>query len=620
MSSIRKLNLSLILLATAMAATPAAGQGFVERFFLGERAYRPAPSRVPGYYPPPPRMRQAAPEKPRARKVAKISGPSYYAYKTDVLKPVDFSPPTTGSIAAEESGAAPDGRFLEFVSGLDVLAEPEIGAALNQFYSEHGDFVWVDGERPNARAVEALRVLGEADRFGLEPGDYAVGLPGIEGLEGPALKRELARFEVALSARVLRYVSDARNGRVVADRLSGYHDLPRKELDLAGTLKAISHLKDVRTYLESRHPQNEYYLALRRELEMLRASPEEESVALDRNALIRPGESHPDLPAILGLIEREADEAFRERFGEILARHRDSEFYAQELAGLVKAAQQARGLSADGVIGPRTIAALAGDSRETKLERVLLALERLRWLPSDLGDPYVFINVPAFQVTFRENGRDRLSMRAVVGSKANQTYFFQDKVQQVDFHPYWGVPQSILVNEMLPRLQRDPSWLDRAGYEVYSSDGRRISSAAVNWWQFEGKVPLSVRQKPGPSNALGELKILFPNRHAIYMHDTPEKALFNRDMRAFSHGCVRLENPRAMAAAVLGWTEDQIAERLRRGHSSEKVTAEIPVYVAYFTAWPDESGAVRYHADVYERDRHLREAMDATTRSRQAGS
>jgi murein L,D-transpeptidase YcbB/YkuD len=165
---------------------------------------------------------------------------------------------------------------------------------------------------------------------------------------------------------------------------------------------------------------------------------------------------------------------------------------------------------------------------------------------------------------------------------------------------------------MLPRLRSDPDYLDRSGYEVTDAKGRRIPSSSIDWSQYGGKVPFSVRQAPSEANALGELKILFPNKHAIYMHDTPQKAFFQRDMRALSHGCVRLQDPRGMAAAVLGTSIDYVAQKLKQGHSSEKVTRKIPVYVAYFTAWPDLSGKVEYFGDVYDRDTRLRQALDAT--------
>ena len=203
-------------------------------------------------------------------------------------------------------------------------------------------------------------------------------------------------------------------------------------------------------------------------------------------------------------------------------------------------------------------------------------------------------------------------MRVVIGKTSNQTSFFQDEIEQIDYNPYWGVPQSIIVNEMLPRLRNDPGYLDRAGYEVTDSKGRRIPSAAINWGQYGAKVPYSVRQTPSEANALGELKILFPNKHAIYMHDTPQKALFNRDARAFSHGCVRLQQPREMAAAVLGTDVGYIEGKLAKGHSTEKIPGKIPVYVAYFTAWPNKDGVVEYFADVYSRDERVLKALEKT--------
>ena len=241
-----------------------------------------------------------------------------------------------------------------------------------------------------------------------------------------------------------------------------------------------------------------------------------------------------------------------------------------------------------------------------------VALEQLRWLPSDLGARRVFINQPAFTATYYENGQEKLSMRTVIGKVSNQTSFFQDVIERVEYNPYWGVPQSIIVNEMLPRLRRDPGYLDRAGYQVTDSKGKRIPSSAINWSAYGGKVPFSVRQEPSEANALGELKILFPNKHAIYMHDTPQKALFDRDSRAFSHGCVRLAQPREMAAAVLGKDVGYIKTKLAAGHSGEAVPGQIPVYVAYFTAWPDQAGTVQFFNDVYGRDDRVTAAFEET--------
>lgn len=548
--------------------------------------------------------------------VAKISAPSYRAYKADPLVAVSFrgllEAPRTVSFEPSLAG----GSFVEALPGLDgfdLAAEKPIARAIEAYYATHEDFVWVSGTSVNTRAVDAMRVLGEAGSYGLDPADYVVTppAPGFDMTDMPARYRDLIRFEMALSARVLRYVRDAFGGRIDPNRISGYYDFPEKPLDLEAVLGTLARSQDVRAYLESRHPQNERYLALRAELEVLRASREND-VVVDARLFLKPGGTSPELPKLLQLFARETDDAFRAQHAAALAAYATQEVYGPDLVAVVKAAQAFKGLSADGIIGPRTVAAFAGTSKADRMAKVEIALEQLRWHPSDLGSPRVFINQPAYTATYNEGGQDQLSMRVVIGKVSNQTSFFFDEIEQVDYNPYWGVPQSILVNEMLPRLRQDPGYLDRSGYEITDAKGRRISSSSINWYQYGGKVPYSVRQTPSEANALGELKILFPNKHAIYMHDTPSKSLFQRDARAFSHGCVRLSDPRAMAAAVLGKPVDHVADKIRQGHSSEKVTRKIPVYVAYFTAWPDQTGKVEYFDDVYDRDSRLMKALEAT--------
>jgi L,D-transpeptidase YcbB len=615
----RKVSFALaIALTLGVGASQAEAQGLFDRLFGGGVRYMPRDDypegrrgfrRPRGEFPPVPR-------KP-GRRVAspRISGPSYYTYKTDALvgvdfttlsmaKPAPFEPVLTGALFREA---------LAGLQGFDLAAEKDIAKALSDYYTANPDFIWVSGLSANGSAQEAVRVLGEAGSHGLDPAEYSVAIPPAAfSMDDTAGRlRDLIRFEMKLSARVLRYARDAQNGRVDPNRLSGYHDFPIKPLDLAATLKTLGHTQEVRTYLESRHPQSPEYQALRVELEALEASAEND-IVVDPRLFLRPGEISPELPKLLQLIARNVGDEFGGEHGEVLARLRNSELYMPELVPVIKAAQERAGLKGDGVIGPRTVSALAGNSKADRLDKVKFALEQLRWLPAELGGTRVFINQPAYTASYFEDGAEKLKMRVVVGKPSNQTSFFYDEIEQVDYNPYWGVPQSIIVNEMLPRLRRDPGYLDRAGYEVSDSRGRRIPSSAINWGQYGSKVPFAVRQAPSEANALGELKILFPNKHAIYMHDTPQKALFDRDSRAFSHGCVRLQQPREMAAAVLGTTVDHIAEKLKQGHSSEKVTRKIPVYVAYFTAWPDASGKVEYFADVYDRDARLKQAIERT--------
>ncbi|RUU74474.1 murein L,D-transpeptidase [Mesorhizobium sp. M7A.F.Ca.MR.362.00.0.0] len=617
----------LAVTATLAFGVPQAGaQGLFDMLFGGGVKHAPK-----GEFPPPPPKHKPKPKAPASGGGggARISSPSYYTYKADRLVRVDFSAlaPTPEPATPQDAAFVPSATgaaFREAVASLgdyELLAEPDIAKALIAYYSANPDFIWISGTSLNSRAQDAVRVLGEASSYGLTPADYTVEVPaaGASTTDANAQLKELVRFEMALSARVLRYAHDAQNGRVDPNRMTGYYDFPAKPLDLQGVLRTLAHTQQVRTYLESRHPQNAEYQALRVELESLQASAENE-IVVDPKLLLKPGETSPELPKLLTLIARNLDDEMGGAYGEILSRLATSEVYDPELVPVIKAVQQKAGMKGDGVIGPRTVATLAGTSKADKLLKVEVALEELRWLPSDLGSPRVFINQPAFTASYIDNGEEKLKTRVVVGRTTNQTSFFYDQIKQVDFHPYWGVPQSIIVNEMLPRLRNDPGYLDRSGYEVTDSRGKRIPSSAVNWGAYGANIPYSVRQQPSEANALGELKILFPNKHAIYMHDTPQKSFFQRDMRALSHGCVRLQDPRGMAAAVLGTSVDYIAEKLKHGHSTENVTRTIPVYVAYFTAWPDLSGKVEYFGDVYDRDSRLKQALDATEAVRSPSS
>ncbi|CAI2934464.1 L,D-transpeptidase family protein [Aminobacter niigataensis] len=607
------LPLAALAATLAMGAPQAGAQNFFDILFGGgnNRNYR----QPQGEFPPPPRK---AP--PKRAAPAKISAPSYYTYKIDQMVPVDFSKlvPTTQSVSLEPSLAGT--AFREALAGLsdfNLVAEKEIAKALLDYYSANPDFIWVTGQVANSRAEDAIRSLSDAAGHGLMPADYSVAVPqaAFAADDTAGRLKTLIRFEMAMSVRALRYVHDAQGGRIDPNRISGYYDFAAKPLDMVGVLKSLSQSQDARALLEGYHPKNPEYQALRVELEALRAS-EENDIVVDAKLLLKPGETSPELPKLLHLIARDLDDEMGGEYGETLARLGASEIYVPELVPVIEAVQKRAGLKPDGVVGPRTVATLAGTSKADRLDKVLVALEQLRWLPSDLGSPRVFINQPAYTASYIDGGVEKLKMKTVIGKTTNQTSFFQDEIEQVDYNPYWGVPQSIIVNEMLPRLRNDPSYLDRAGYEVTDSRGKRIPSSAIDWGQYGAKVPFSVRQAPSEANALGELKILFPNKHAIYMHDTPQKALFDRDSRAFSHGCIRLSDPRGMAAAVLGTDVDHIAAKLKQGHSFEKVTRKIPVYVAYFTAWPDLDGKVEYFGDVYDRDAKLKDAMSRTEAAR----
>jgi len=596
----------VVALTLSLAAPPVQAQGFFDMLFGGR------PKRVRSF-PPPPVKKAVRTAKRAGAGAVTISAPSYNEYKADPLERVKFS---ELAVPVRPVAYGPDVK-LEFadlvgsLSDFDLYAEKNIGAALITHYSAAPDFVWVTDNAPNAKAAEALRVLRDAGSYGLDADDYQVDdpvLPESAATRGVALMR----FEMTLSARVLRYVRDAKGGRIDPNRISGYYDFPAKPLDPSAVLRELDGTPEVAAYLGAQHPQNPQYAALRAELAMLRASEQEPQIVVDPKLLLRPGETSAELPKLLSLIATNLDDEMGGEFGEIIYKHGAGETYDPELVPLIKAKQKQAGLNADGVIGPRTVQSMAGVSKADRIDKVLVALEQTRWLPSDFGPTRVFINQPAFTASYFEDSQEKLSMRVVVGKVSNQTSFFYDEIEQVDYNPYWGVPQSIIVNEMLPRLRRDPGYLDRAGYEVYNAKGKRVRSSSVAWGAYGAKIPFAVRQTPSEANALGELKILFPNKHAIYMHDTPQKAFFERENRALSHGCVRLADPRGMAAAVLGTSREHIADKLKKGHSFEKVERKIPVYVAYFTAWPNANGEVEYFGDVYSRDARLLDAIAKT--------
>ena len=605
------LSATAVITFWAVSAEQASAQGLLEALFGNKRSAPVVQEQAPPAAPKPP----ATP--PR------VTGPRYYDYKVDALVRIDFSSinlPTQGGAGATDqpqqqvtAQKALDDADLAALQGFEIVAEKDATSALLAHYSENPAFIWVDEGGVSARAAAAIRILGDSAEHGLNPDDYAVDAPE------PVDSAALARFEMALTARVLRYARDAQAGRVDPNRISGYHDFKSKELDRAALLRELARSDDVSSLLEGFHPQNKQYAELRAELAALQAIAENDIVIAD-GTVIKPGQSNDEFPKLLTLIERQADEEFLTQYGELLASNRDSHTYTQDLVPLIKAAQKAADVTDDGVIGPRTVLAIAGETRSARINKVLVAMEQLRWLPSDLSDRYVFINTPAFTATYVENGVEKLAMTTVVGSLGTQTYFFQDEIQYVEFHPYWGVPRSILVNKYLPKLYSDPSYLDRNGFEVVARDGSKIASSSVNWTQYGANIPYDVRQVPGRGNALGEMKIMFPNKHAIYMHDTPDKHLFARDNRALSNGCIRLADPRAMAAAVLGWDRSDVASRLERPHSRENLKVKVPVYVAYFTAWPDAGGKVEYFNDVYARDDKVIAAHDKVEASRAPAS
>ena len=570
-------------------------------------------------------VRQAAPP------VARISGPSYYAYAAPAIAKVTLvsllpDVTITGSIGTDGAAGLPPLTVLDndrFREALDhapdgaLAIEPAIADAVRAHYAADPAFLWVEGMDVSAAGAVVAAMVNDAGAHGLVAEHYAVALPPAGWpADDPAHRyRELLAFELTLTARALRYALDMKDGAVDPNRLSGYHDFSKDRLTATAALAAMAGADDAAAWLESLSPRQPDYATLKAELAALRASPQD-AIVIPQGTFLRPGAISDALPMVIGAAREKMSDETRARHAGTLAAYAGGNLYDGALVPLIRDVQRDLDLVPDGIVGPKTVSRLGGQSLALRIGRVELALERLRWHPEDYGPRHVVINQPEYRVRYMVGGETALSMRAIVGKRSNQTYFFHDEIDHVVYDPYWGVPQSIIVNEMLPKLRLDPGYLDRNGYVVTTLSGQQVSSSAIDWYQFAGKVPYNVRQKPGPRNALGELKIMFPNSHAIYMHDTPARNLFARDNRAYSHGCVRLEDPRAMAAAVLGKSEAHVASQLGGYEQVERLAETVPVYVAYFTAWPDDDGAIAYHPDIYGRDAHLRRALAMVDKAR----
>ena len=569
--------------------------------------------------------------------VKKVRAPRYFTYK-----PASMSAAGFGALASLDASVkiskdnleTPSkinrferSRFISatgYLSNFKPMANKSVIKAVIEHYTRNPGFIWVKNYKQTEHALEVLATLRAADNVGLSAQEYIVEVPTANGTNATsrAEMEGLIKFELSLTLRALRYASDARHGRVNPNRLSEYHYFPKNKPDATVLMADLFNAENPASHLQSLHPQGPEFKALVAELAKARNETEVvDLVVIKKGTFMRPGNEGPEFVNIIRGIRKFGSAELLTSHGALLDAFDGSSLYSEPYVEVVKAFQKENQLKPDGVIGRNTLSKMSEQAPTDKIANVLYAIERLRWHPPKLGNRYVLINQPAYRASYFNDGKEQLSMRAIVGKRSNQTNFFYDEIEKVVYNPYWGIPRSILVNEMLPKLRNDPGYFDKRGYELTTIKGTKISSASVNWNTVGSNFGYNVRQLPGSRNALGSVKILFPNKFAIYMHDTPSRGLFKRTRRALSHGCVRLQKPQAMAAAVLGTEESYVVSRIKAGkNATEKLTVKIPVYVAYFTAWPEADGTVKYYSDIYGRDGYLKKAMDKTTLARAAQS
>jgi len=487
---------------------------------------------------------------------------------------------------------------------------------------------WVDaGGRPTADAREALALLTAAGEDGLDPADYdaaplaarAALLEGSTATPAPTdAPAAAARFATALDAAMVRFLRELHEGRI--DPLAmGYPMEPRRDRhDFAGLLHEAAAAHRLPALVAELRPQVPLYAGLRAALPRYRALAADRALAAPLPPLPRAlhiGDAWDGLPALAARLAAEGDLAAADAAT-------PPTVYAGELVGAVQRFQDRHGLAADGVLGRSTLAALAVPLAQ-RARQIELAMERLRWLPHPTTERLLVVNIPMFRLVGwgppPRTASPDLRMAVVVGRAIrHQTPVLVETLRRVIFRPYWNVPVSIARAEILPALARDPSYLRRHDMEIVAGESDAARVLPVDAASVAGVRAgrLRVRQRPGPSNSLGLVKFVFPNAADVYLHGTPAQELFRRSRRDFSHGCVRVEDPVALAAWVLapegGWTRERILAAMGDSRTQQVELAHpIQVLLFYVTAVAGDGGAVRFADDVYGHDARLAAALAA---------
>ena len=287
--------------------------------------------------------------------------------------------------------------------------------------------------------------------------------------------------------------------------------------------------------------------------------------------------------------------------------------FDEDLEKAVKTFQQRHSLDADGIVGKQTIASM-NVPVEQRIDQLRASLERLRWVNQEAADTLVAVNIAGFKAFFFEGGELKWTTRAMVGKTYRRTPVFRGDIQYMEFNPTWTIPPGILQNDTLPAIKRDPNYLASKNIRVIDRNGKFVDPATVDWNQYSNGVPYTLRQDPGLNNSLGTVKFIFPNKHFVFLHDTPHRELFDRPERAFSSGCIRVEDPLTLAELLLNDPEYQRSD-LQAVVDSRKtqrisLANTIPVLILYLTASVDESGNVLFYKDIYDRDSKVLAALD----------
>jgi L,D-transpeptidase YcbB len=521
--------------------------------------------------------------------------------------------PFVAPAAARVVALAPVERAAVTVNVTDLLTnEPRLPLPVRQradalvaYYQENGGpLLWVG----NARMDDLVARLRAAAKDGLDPKSYpAEQLAKLADAAGKTDTRSRAIIELYFSAAFLEYASDLKVGRLLPHKVDPNFFLQNRSIDQLAALQQLGRAQDIDAFFDAWQPQAPDYAALKLALDDYHAIATTggwSSVPLGDS--LKPGMTDDARVPLLRARLFLTDGAPQHGSG-------TAGFYDQGLANAVKWFQKRHGLTDDGVVGKATVAALNVPVDE-RISEIVVAMERWRWMPENLGRDHLIVNIAGFDLRHVTDGRLVDRMAVVVGKPYSRTPVFSDRVRYLEFNPYWNVPSDIAIKEELPKLKTNPAARAAAGFEAVQGD-KVYQLTEIDWSRYgPDNFPFQLRQRPGPTNALGRVKFMFPNQFNVYLHDTPSRGAFSAESRAFSHGCVRLSRPLDLAQEVLsgtpGWDRRRIDGVIAGGdRTTVNLAQPLPIHITYLTAWVDD-GTPNFRSDIYEQDAKLISALD----------
>lgn len=475
-------------------------------------------------------------------------------------------------------------------------------ASLASLYPHPADYLWLNQQQLKEQASYALEFIADSANHGLNPNDYHFDL--LQQLD-PSLNESEARlFDLLLSDGLLKLIRDISVGKLDPNVVDPEWAIPRASFNAIAFLQRALSTDDFKASLGSLIPVPQQYLQLKAAAERYQNYVELGGWRkIPATHALRTGDEHTNISAIRDRLSFEYD-------GIDQVRPSKRDYYDKELEQVIKQFQRRHSLIADGIIGPATIREM-NVSAAARLQQININLERLRWLPDDLGDRYIVVNLANYRLTAIEDDEVKLDMRVIVGKTKRSTPSFSSQMTHIVLNPKWYVPNKLARMDLLPKQQANPGYFERYNFRVFNyEDGNKteISPDSVDWKALSKQhFPYSLVQDPGKKNALGQLKFILPNPWKIYLHDTPSKSLFNQSQRNFSAGCIRVEDPIALAGFSLSRNSMQppLLDLISSNENfSAKLEQPLSVYAIYATVWLN-GNEVMFSPDSYQRDQRM---------------